>query len=156
MRQLFHDYVDARLHIYDVADSGADIAPAIKDAERLQADIWRAALAATASPDQAPTRMLVLPPINDMIDITSSRTLALHTRMPALILGLLLGVAVLSALLAGYAMSKQGKRSLLHMALYAAAVSLTTYVILDLDNPRSGLIRLDAADAILRNLRNSI
>jgi hypothetical protein len=35
-------------------------------------------------------------------------------------------------------------------------VAITVYVVLDLDNPRSGLIRLDSADRALLQLRDSI
>jgi hypothetical protein len=47
-------------------------------------------------------------------------------------------------------------RHLLHGSVFAAAVSLTVYTILDLDNPSAGLIRLDAADRVLEELRDSI
>ena len=47
-------------------------------------------------------------------------------------------------------------RSWLHTLLYAAFVATTVYAVLDLDNPRSGLIRLDAADSAIVKLRNSI
>jgi hypothetical protein len=53
-------------------------------------------------------------------------------------------------------MAKRRRRSLLHGALYAAAVAATIHVVLDLDNPRVGLIRLDATEEILRDLRDSI
>lgn len=59
-------------------------------------------------------------------------------------------------LLAGYAMGNRERRSWLHVVLYSAVVAITIYVVLDLDHPRSGLIRLDAADNALVELRNSI
>jgi hypothetical protein len=40
--------------------------------------------------------------------------------------------------------------------LYAAINSVTIYAVLDLDEPRSGLIRLDRADRTLIDLRDSI
>jgi hypothetical protein len=43
-----------------------------------------------------------------------------------------------------------------HGSIFAAAVTLTVYTILDLDSPRGGLIRLDAADRVLEQLRSSI
>ena len=52
----------------------------------------------------------ILPALNDMIDITTSRTVALRTRMSVLILTLLFGVSLLSALLAGQSMAQHPKR----------------------------------------------
>jgi len=40
--------------------------------------------------------------------------------------------------------------------LYAPVVALTVYTLLDLEDPRSGLIRLDAAERALTELRDSI
>ena len=72
------------------------------------------------------------------------------------ILGLLLVLALVSAFAAGYAMASRGRRSVVHMVLYTIAVSVTTYIVFDLDNPRIGLIRLDAAEQALRELHDSI
>lgn len=48
------------------------------------------------------------------------------------------GVALVSGLLAGYAMAKRGRRSWLHMVLYAAVIAVTIYTVLDLEYPRFG------------------
>ena len=65
-------------------------------------------------------------------------------------------MALLSGLLAGYAMAKRMCRSWLHMSLYAVVLAVTIYAVLDLDHPRFGLIRLDAGDRALVQLRDSI
>jgi uncharacterized membrane protein YfcA len=91
-----------------------------------------------------------------MIDVTTSRTVWQHTHLPALIFALLMGVALLSGLLAGYAMAKRRSRSWLHMLVYALVVAGTIYAVVDLDYPHSGWIRLDVADDALAKLRDSI
>jgi len=97
-----------------------------------------------------------LPALNQMIDINTTRTIALHTHLPTLIFALLVCVALLSGLLAGFAMAERRTRSWLHMLLYAAVISLTIYAVLDLEYPRFGLIRLQSADQALKDLRDSI
>lgn len=42
------------------------------------------------------------------------------------------------------------------MVVFAAITSLTVYVILDIEYLRLGLIRIDAADQILIDLRKSM
>lgn len=91
-----------------------------------------------------------------MIDITTVRTVALHTRMPNAILALLLIAALSSAMTAGYAMAKREHRSILHVLLYATSIAMTIYVVLDLEHPRRGLIRLEATEKTLEQLRESI
>lgn len=110
---------------------------------------------AARDPTQESTRLL-LPALNEMIDVTTSRAIALEIHLPALIFCLLIGIALLTALLGGYAMSKRQSRSWLHMLLYAAIISVTICVIFDFDNLRFGLIKVDAADKALLQLRNSI
>jgi hypothetical protein len=80
----------------------------------------------------------------------------MHTQLPRLIFVLLTSVALISGLIAGYAMAKRKSRSWLHMVLYAAVISVTVYAVLDLEYPRFGLIRLDTADNALLQLRDSI
>ncbi len=156
LRALFRTYLDARLGIYDAIDFGADPAPAIKEAGRLQGDIWDAAVASSLKTPESPVAALVISAINDMIDVTAARAVALHTHMPAAILALLLGVALISAFVAGYAMKKAGRWHFFYAAIYSIAVSLTIYTVLDVDNPRAGIIRLQAADQALRELQESI
>jgi ABC-type glycerol-3-phosphate transport system permease component len=112
-------------------------------------------VASRADATQTAARLL-LPAINQMIDVTTARTVALYTHLPLLILVLLTVVALVSGLLAGYAMAKRRSRSWLHMFIYAVVVSATLYAVIDLDYPRAGFIRLDAADNALSQLRDSI
>jgi len=156
MRKLFRDYLDARLSAYQTLP---DLVAANQDfarADQLQKDIWSRAVIAYETTHSEAIERSVLPALNDMIDVTTSRTVALHTHLPALIFALLISVALLSGLLAGFAMAKRKSRSWMHMILYAIVVSITIYAVLDLDYPRGGIIRLTAADKALTSLRDSI
>ena len=157
LRRLFREYIDARLRAYQkIQDPGA-VDAEFANAAQIQGQIWSGSIKATGSdPSFHPARVLLLPALNEMIDVTTSRQIALETYLPSLIYIFLVCVALLSALIAGHAMAKQKGRSLLHMFLYAALVAVTIYVTLDLDNPRSGFIRLDPVDQTLIELRDSI
>ena len=146
LREQFRRYAEARLATYqalpDVAASDAHAARAVA----LQMDIWRAAVAALrdAPPNAS---LLVLPALNEMIDVTSIRGVALKTDTPTVVLGALVFLALLCALLVGYGMAGTTTFSMrLHMVGFALAMTATIYVIVDLDHPRAGLIRLDFAD----------
>ena len=156
VRRLFREYVDSRLRVYKKLPDISAAERELTHATQLQQDIWsRAVVAGLNDPSQHVARLL-LPALNDMIDVTTSRTIALHTHLPPLIFGLSIVVALLSGLLAGYDMSKRKRRSWFHVAVYALVIALTIYAVLDLDNPRSGLIRLNSADDALIQLRDSI
>jgi hypothetical protein len=156
MRRLFREYLDARLRVYDRLPDIKAADQEIARAEGLQRQIWAKAItAAKGDPTQNVARVL-LPALNEMFDITTARTIALHTHLPGLIFFLVISVALLSGFLAGYGMARRRSRSWLHLILYSAVVSITVYAVLDLDSPRSGLIRLDTADQALIQLRDSI
>lgn len=144
------------MRLYRVIDAEKDPATAFASAEALQARTWSAAVAAVDRPDRQYTAEVVLPAINEMIDVTTERKVFLSTHIPELVLVLLFGVSLFSALLAGAGMSRHGIRHIVHGSIFAASVTLTVYTILDLDSRRGGLIRLDAADRALEQLRGSI
>jgi hypothetical protein len=100
--------------------------------------------------------MLLLPALNQMIDITTTRTMALQLHPPLIIFGMLFLVALASALLAGYGMAGGKSRRWLHVIGFALVIGLTVYVILDIEFPRYGLIRVDAFDQALVDLLKSM
>jgi hypothetical protein len=156
IRRLFREYLDTRLRVYQKLPNLKAADQELAYGAKIQQAIWlKAVNASRIDPSQNVARLL-LPALNEMIDVTTSRTIALHAHLPLLIFGLLICVTLLSGLLAGYAMAKRKSRSWLHMLLYALVVALTIYAVLDLEYPRFGLIRLDAADKALIDLRNSI
>ena len=91
-----------------------------------------------------------------MIDITTTRATATENHPPLVVYLLLAGLSLIGALLVGYAMSANKGRSWLHSISFAAVISLATYVIIDLEFPRLGLIRVDGADKVLIDLRKSL
>lgn len=157
LRDLFRRYLDLRTVTYRNAENTADTNNKLNQAATLQSEIWDKAILASLRPE-APTQaaMLLLPALNDMIDITTTRTVATQNHPPRTIYLLLCGLSLVGALLAGYGMSCSRGRSLLHVAAFASIISLTVYVILDLEYPRLGFIRIDAADQVLIDLRKSM
>lgn len=156
MRHLFREYLNSRLDAYQKLPDMNAVDAELSHASHLQQEIWsKAVIAGSSDPTQNVDRLL-LPALNDMVDVTTSRTIALHTHLPPLIFGLSVAVALLSGLLAGYDMAKRRRRSWLHIMLYSLVIALTVFTFLDLDYPRFGLIRLNAADNAMLGLRDSI
>jgi len=65
-------------------------------------------------------------------------------------------LALLSALLVGYGTSANKHRSWFHHITFAFVISLSFYVILDLEYPRLGLIKVDSADQALLDVGASM
>lgn len=156
LRESFRNYVDARLEVYAKIEDPAAATQAFKRSNAIQGDIWAACLAATREGAAPAAPMLLLPALNQMFDITTTRTVALRTHPPIVIFVLLAVVALICALLAGHGMAGSSARSWVHMIGFAAITAGAVYVILDLEYPRLGLIRIDAADHVLVDLRQSM
>jgi hypothetical protein len=156
IRHLFRDYLDARVRAYEKFAHREAAAQEFARASEFQRQIWSQAFTASQVDQTQNSARLLLPAINEMIDVTTARSVALETHLPALVFYLLICVALMTSLLAGYAMSKRRRRSWLHILLYAVVISVTIYAIFDFDNPRYGLIKADAADKALLQLRDSI
>ena len=157
MRGLFRRYADVRSVAYrNMEDQNATKAK-LAEAEVLQKDIWTKALAACRQ-QEAPAQaaMLLLPALNEMIDITTTRAIATQNHPPLVVFLLLGALSLVGALLVGYDTSPNKDRSWLHMVVFAAIISLAVFVIVDLEFPRLGLIRIDAADQALIELRKSM
>jgi hypothetical protein len=69
---------------------------------------------------------------------------------------MLIALALASALLAGFGMAGSKSRSWLHILGFAGVMAVAVYVIIDLEFPRLGLIRVDTFDQALVELRASM
>jgi len=149
LRRKFRRYAEARLAVFRLLpDFEASNAEAVR-ANELQRLIWNEVIAALPGVPQSATLML-LPALNEMFDITSSRAIAAQAHTPLVILCALAVLALFCCLLAGYGLAGENPLgSALRMIGFALIVTLTIFVILDLDYPRVGLIRLDYADQAL-------
>jgi hypothetical protein len=156
LRESFRRYVDARLAVYQKLPDIAAARRELAESNRLQKEIWSQAMNACRAATSPATTTLLLSALNTMIDITTTRTLSMQMHPPTSIFVMLFGLALGSALLAGYGMGTSKGRSLLHMCAFAAVMALAVYVILDIEFPRFGLIRVQAFDQALVELRASM
>ena len=153
MRDLFRKYIDARISTFeklpDIPAAEAELAVSLG----LQDQIWTRAIAICKSNGDSPATMLLLGSLNEMNNITTSRTAATRLHPPATIFGLLFGLGLCSALLAGYGMSGAKAPSWAHIFGFAAVIGLCVYIILDLEYPRLGFIRITEADQVMKDVR---
>ena len=155
IRQAFRKYLDARLAVYQKLPDLQAAKAELERAATLQSEIWTYAVSACREAAQ-PATMLILPALNEMIDITTTRMGALLMHPPPVIFAMLVVLMLAGSLLAGYGMAESKARSWLHILGFALSMSVAVYVILDFEFPRVGLIRVDAFDQVLVDLRNSM
>jgi hypothetical protein len=152
LRDLFRKYLEKRISACQALPNVKLALHELEEASKLQEVIWLRAVDACRMENPLDAGDLLLPAINAMIDITSQRTMAAKTHTPVLILIALFVVGMSSAVISGYAIAASTRRKLLHLLAFATATAITIYVILNLEYPRIGLIRLDWTDQALVEL----
>ena len=156
MQASFRQYVDARLAGYRALPDTARAMREFARAAGMQQSIWSGAIAATeAAPTPAPA-LLLLPALNDMFDIASTRIAAMRAHLPAVVFGLLCFLVLCCGTLAGYGMTYSGPRNWLHSVGFATVFVVTMYVIVDYEFPRWGFINLASLDKPMLEVRQGM
>jgi len=156
LRELFRNYLDSRLESYRRIPDMKAVAEERARTVVIQKKIWDAAVAAAESTGHQYPYIVVLPAINDMVEIAATRNAAtrIHPPFPVfLVLGIL---SLVGAILAGYSLAKQVRRNWLHVIAYSAVMTLSIYLIADLEFPRFGFVRIDSMDDVLIELRHAM
>lgn len=117
--------------------------------ERLHARIWQSALAGVRARPEAV--LALLNPVNEVIDLHSTRLYAAQKHLPTLVLALLIASSVLALGVIGYGCGVAGRRSAAMTVPLAIVIGVALWITIDLDYPRRGLLQL--SDAPLRALR---
>jgi len=154
LRDGFRRYLDSRLLTYRKLP---DVPAAREEFTRsliLQQELWRMAVETVKTQGVPP--LILLPPLNEMFDLASTRVARTSTHPPNAIFAMLVALALVSAMLVGFRMAGDDRPSPVHTVVYAAVLSLVIYLVLDLEYPRLGFIRVDAADRALVEVREGM
>jgi cellobiose-specific phosphotransferase system component IIC len=109
---------------------------------RLQTEFWTRTVAYEQR-DPNPIRVgLLLQSLNEAIDLESARRMAFQNHVPQSVIYVNGIVGILAAMLVGYAFGLNGRRQIFSMCMLALAITLVLAVIVDLDRPRAGFIRV--------------
>ncbi|TQM12120.1 hypothetical protein FB548_2045 [Pseudoxanthomonas sp. 3HH-4] len=150
LKRLFREYVQLRFSVYRNGSDTQLTESRLAQTAVLQNRIWQKAIVICNQPTTpSSVTMLVLPALNDMIDITSTRAGATQNHPPLIIFLLLGGLSLIGALLVGYGAADSANRNWLHPLIFSAILPLTVYVIVDLEFPRWGFVQVDSADKML-------
>lgn len=155
LRDLFRLYLDQRLEAYRIAQDPPRAFALLAQSQQTQQRIWDEAIAVAKAEPGKPVMQVVLPALNGMFDIATTRTLVLHKHPPAIVFIMLGSCALVASLMAGFGMSR-GSRSWTHIIVFAIVMAGAVYIIIDMEYPRLGMIRVQSFDQALIDLRQSM
>jgi hypothetical protein len=156
LRESFRRYLASRLLAYRLLPDIQACRLELERSAQWQQTIWTQAVQAVKTAETPSATMLLLPALNSMFDIVTTRTMAGQMHPPAIVFVMLYLLALAGALLAGYDMAISPSRNWLHSLGYALAIAASFYIILDLEFPRIGLLRVDDFDRALEAVLESM
>jgi hypothetical protein len=155
-REGFRNYMDTQMEIVRNAGDTQAVHTGLNRLSTIQQEIWTTLIQAARNDKSMPIAQAVLPPANEMFDLTTARLMA-ALQHPPLAVFIMLGILVLlSGLLAGFGMAKSERQSTIHLFSFAAIMMLSVYLILDMEYPRLGFVRIDSFDQSIVAIRESM
>jgi hypothetical protein len=148
-------YLDALITNYTKpsADAGSYQPATLVNAQN---DLWAASVAACITQAGDKARMLLLPSMNELFGAVEKEHVARSLHPPRLIYVLLAIAALTGAVFVGYAIATVNQRNWLYMIGIAGTIASATYLVAELEYPRLGRVRVDAADRTIIELRASM
>ena len=149
VRDLLKNYLDQRVLFYTTRDE-SELGRINDSTAQLQTKLWSAVqVPALASPTQVAA--LAVSGMNDVLNSQGYTQFAWWNRIPIAAWGLMAAIAICCNILLGYGAHRKG---ILLFLVLPLAVSISFFLIADIDSPRRGLIRVQPQNLI--NLSQSL
>ncbi|WP_199097308.1 hypothetical protein [Dyella sp. ASV21] len=137
LRALLKQYVGLRVQ-YGLADTAKAEQEAAATSEKVQLEIWKQTSEAVYPHRTTALAQLLVSTTNDMIDVAGERAASRSSHVPARLMWALLLYCIVAAGLTGYQRGRYRVASLLVFVLVVLSLS----IIVDLDRPSNGGIRV--------------
>lgn len=152
LKNHFEEYLEARIRFLQ---AGLDYNKTVEEfyrADKISNELWEVVTDYAKANETLTRTSEMIPALNDMIDITTTRRAAGEANIPASIQYFLLILCLCSTFLLGY--ERKNKFDWILVIGFSLILSLTVFTIFDMDRPRAGLITLDEANSRKIELRS--
>lgn len=155
MKAEFEKYIDARIVYFDAGTNMARVKETINEATKHSDSIWKIIKQQAQDPANLVRSNQMIPAMNGVIDIVTTREKLTRAYIPDPILIVLVLLIVICSFMIGF--SVKNKKSLLIVAaLFAFVICITMFLIVDLVQSSKGFITQDAAQQSIVELKSLI
>jgi len=151
LRTNFKEYLEARIAHYEAKMDMKTTAHYYFMADSVSRVLWNIATTDARVNNVISRTSQMIPALNAMIDITTTRRSAGESTIPDSIMYFLFVLTLCSSFLVGY--DTKGKTDRIVIIGFAMILSITLFMIIDLDRPRSGFINMDVPHQKIVELR---
>lgn len=141
-------FVDVRLDYFQNGLEPIEVADDSQRMNELLDQIWASVEAAFRNDPQQVHTSQIIPAVNDVVDLNSTRAWIATSHIQPIVLLLLILCVVVSSLLIGHSSGQARRRHLGLWAAFNVLFALVFFVLLDFDRPRRGLIQVDHSPLI--------
>jgi hypothetical protein len=139
VRALMRDYLNQRVLFYETRDKH-QLQQVNAYTDQLETGLW-SAVTASAKAQPTPVVTLAVSGMNDVLNARGNTQAAWGNRIPGAAWTLMAAIAVCCNLLVGYGARRVQAQPLLFLVL-PLVVSVSFFLIADIDSPRGGVIRV--------------
>lgn len=157
------DYVEARIDLYRMPHDfslwrrSELFSPEQQDKiVDFKNKVWDAMVAACPQANFRPACAQAVPALASLFEVARLRLGASEKHPPQIVYVMLFGLGLGGSLLAGFGMAAATARSWIHMLIFAATLTVTLYVVTDMEYPRLGLINIENFDHFLVDARRQM
>lgn len=145
---------DLRAYVTErLAFARADAAPqqrAIADdaSAQLQRDMWNITMRAAGRDSHSTMVPLFIAALNEVINLSYEERAVLTNHIPDIVIVWVLLIALIASAMMGYGFGREGRRALVVKGVFAVMVALVFGLVLDLDRPQRGIIRVNLSSML--------
>ena len=153
-RNDFKQYVEARINYFKVGIDAKKREQLTILTRSLSSKLWNRATGLSHNYSNTDASRQMIPALNEMFDITTTRSAAENAKIPDSIIWLLFILTFIASFFSGYSSSfKDGVDWFANFG-FGVMISLTLLFILDLDRPYRGFVTLEESNKSIIKLRN--
>jgi hypothetical protein len=142
LRPLFRSYVDTRIAYYKAGIEDQKLNHALGESQKHFEKIWETVTLFSRNKENIFPSQQMVPALNDMSDIVTTRDAERNAHVPESILWMLFLLTLAGSFVTGYG-SKSKRFNWVIVMGFTLMTVMTIYLILDLDRPRRGIINMD-------------
>lgn len=152
LRPLMLQYAETRLEATEAAMDSSEERFALIKGKELQDQIWEHIVGFIKESNNSAINNHIIDSFNDMAGSPGEQISEQRNNTPKIIYVLIILLALMSATIAGYGMADYTKLPVLRIALFAISATLTIYVVIDLEYPRSGFFTSVSSNYMLMDV----
>jgi hypothetical protein len=150
IQNLLRDYVAAQAELRNRAVEAGHSASLYGQSRQAFEKLWDATIAATSDPNSGDARGAMLSALGDIDRISTISSTSPYLHPPFIIFVVLLLLSLVSAFLLGYQASTFARKSWVHLGLFVIFLAVVSYLIVALEYPRVGAIRIGDMQDFIR------